>query len=151
MTNKKVGILVPIYPVHYWRGYDLFESFRKYRIIKGTEINFIFTNEEEAKEFKYDGGGYNSLILPKELRIFNKANGIINIKKFAGLMQLEDKYEYTIVLDAESKFIKKANLYKICKKYFNDRVLYGNKLKVGISSALAICNNTVLLPMKSLA
>ena len=43
-------------------------------------------------------------------------------------MQLEDKYEYTIVLDAESKFIKKANLYKICKKYFNDRVLYGNKL-----------------------
>ena len=74
------------------------------------------------------GGGYNSLILPKELRIFNKENGIINIKKFAGLMQLEDKYEYTIVLDAESKFIKKANLYEICKKYFNDKVLYGNKL-----------------------
>ena len=71
-------------------------------------------------------GGYNSLILPKELRIFNKANGIINIKKFAGLMQLEDKYEYTIVLDAESKFIKNGNLEKVCTEYFNNKVLYSN-------------------------
>lgn len=120
--NKKIAILVPTYPPHFWRAYDLLKSFKKYGFDKQADLHFCFTNEEEADKF---GSYKNKIILPEKYRIFEN-KGIINIKKFYAIFSLKDNYEYILVLDDESLFIKKENLFNICNEFYNHKILYGN-------------------------
>ena len=122
--QKKVAIIVPIYPPHFKRAKSLLESFKKHKLDKQADLWFVFTNEEEKKEFvAWD----NSIILPKELCIFAN-NGIINIKKIYALKYLTNNfnYQYSIILDAETKFLRNIDLIEVCDSYFNKKELYGN-------------------------
>jgi hypothetical protein len=124
LHEQKVGFLVPIYPPHFHYGRDLLASLCRFGLDTQSDFWFVFTNCEEKAEF----GEYEySVVLPENLRIFENY-GIINIKKLYGLKQIQDKYEYIIVLDAESLFIKTVDLYSICKEYFDSKILLGNEI-----------------------
>ena len=121
-SDKKITFLIPTYPPHFKYAKDLLTSFYKNNLDKQADLFFIFTDEKEKVEF---GECYSYIILPKELRVFEN-KGIINIKKFYGISQLKDRYNYIIILDDESKFIKNINLEKLCNNYFKNKILYGN-------------------------
>ena len=92
----------------------------------GKQIYILFLRMRKKKVYlNIVGGGYKGLILPKGLRILEN-KGIINIKKLYGIREIKGEYEYILVLDAESKFIKKGKLRSICEEYFNNKILYGN-------------------------
>ncbi|MDR1826520.1 MAG: hypothetical protein LBQ49_02400 [Rickettsiales bacterium] len=123
MNDKKVAFLVPIHPPHFKFGNDLRKTMLDLKLDERADLWFIFTNAEERREFgEYD----DAVILPEKLRNFDN-NGIINIKKFFGLNEIKDKYEYVIVLDAESRFIKNVGVRGLCENYFKNKTLYGNK------------------------
>ena len=127
MTNskRKVAFLLPIYPPHFKYAQNAIKTWQKTQLDNQTDIWFIFTNEEEKEQFiEWE----NSIILPNALRVFDN-KGIINIKKLYGLKQLQDKYEYVIVLDSETEFIKNVNVLDVCKDYFERKELYGNLIR----------------------
>ena len=119
---NKVAIVVPTYPPHFEYVKTLLWSYTKYKINNSSDIYCIFTNESEAEQF---GEFDNKIILPGELRIF-KNRGIINIKKFYSINLLKNKYEYLLVMDSESQFIKHVDLLKIANSFFEDKILLGN-------------------------
>lgn len=121
---NKIAFLIPVYPPHFKYAKSLNDSFKLHQLDKQSDLWFIFTDESEKEKF---GEYNNSLILPKNLRNFQRS-GIINIKKFYGLNKLKNKYEYIIVLDSESLFIRNINLKEICDDFWNKKVLYGNKV-----------------------
>jgi hypothetical protein len=124
MNNKKVAFLVPIHPPHFNYARDLLTSFKQFVLDTQSDLWFVFTNEDEREAF---GEYLNAIVLPEELCIFEN-RGIINIKKFHGLRQIQDKYEYIVVLDAESQFIKHADVYSVCNEYFTNKILLGNEV-----------------------
>lgn len=119
---NKIAFLIPIYPPHFKYAENIIKTWHEYKLDTQSDIWFIFTNDEERAEFRdWD----NSIVLPAELRIFEN-RGIINIKKLYAIQQLKDKYDYIIVLDSETEFLKNVNLLDICDNYFNKKELYGN-------------------------
>lgn len=120
--NKKTAFLIPVYPPHYKFARNLIESWKATRLEEQSDLWFVFTTEEEKNEF---GEWEHGIVLPEPLRNFAN-NGMINIKKFYGLSRIKDKYEWAIVLDAESAFIRNIDLKQVCETYWNSRVLYGN-------------------------
>lgn len=121
-NNKNCAFVVPVYPPHYSFARCLLSSWKKNALDVQSDVWFVFTDNTERNDF---GEWDNSIVLPKELVNFRK-RGIINIKKFYALSYLKDWYDYIIVLDAESVFIKSADLKKICSSYFESKVLLGN-------------------------
>lgn len=122
--NTKVAFLVPIHPPHFHFARDLLVSLHNHGLDKETEVWFVFTDEVDKASF----GDYPyTIVLPENLRIFDN-NGIINIKKFYGLRQIQDKYPYVIVLDAESQFIRNVNVFALCEEYFSSKILLGNEV-----------------------
>ncbi len=59
--------------------------------------------------------------------ICDKLDGIITKKKFFALNLIKDKYEYAIVIDSETEFIRNVNIEDVCKEYFKNKVLLGNR------------------------
>lgn len=119
---KKIAFLVPIYPPHFKYAQNIIKTWETTQFNEQSDIWFIFTNEEEKEKY---GEWENSIILPKEFRVFEN-RGIINIKKIYGIKQLKNQYEYIIVLDAETEFVKNIDLLDICNNYFEKKELYGN-------------------------
>ncbi|WP_020003613.1 hypothetical protein [Brachyspira innocens] len=121
---KKIAFLIPTFPGHFNYAHDLYNSYMHYDLDEQADIWFILTTEEEKKDFFYQN---NCLIYANSGYKIN-TNAIAVKKKFYGLYQLKDKYEYIIVLDSESLLIKNINLLQICEKYFSNKVLYGNEI-----------------------
>ena len=119
---NKLAFLVPVYPPDFGYLKQLYNSYIHFNIYKQADLYFIFTNEEEKI---YLGNYHYSLIYDTNLGVYR--DGIINKKKFYGLQQLKDKYEYTIIIDCESVFIRELDIYNLCNIYFENKVLYGNK------------------------
>lgn len=67
----------------------------------------------------------------------SKEDGLINRKKFYGLDVIKDKYEYIIAIDDDCVINSGDDLYEICKNWFNDKELLGNK----------IINDDISIPM----
>jgi len=125
--SSKVAFLVPTYPPHFQFAKEFLKSFYSQKLDAQADVWFVFTNEEERIAF---GGYKHSIVLSEELRVFEN-KGIINIKKFYGLRQIQDKYSYVIVLDSESRLLKNVNLFDICEEYFSSKILIGNEIFLG--------------------
>lgn len=115
---------MPVYPPHYQDAHNFIISMSKYNLDKQADIWLVFTNEADKQAF---GDFPNCIILSPDLQ--NSADRcLINIKKFHGLMQLKNDYEYIIVIDAESEIIKNIDLQKMCNQFYYDKKLYGNSI-----------------------
>jgi hypothetical protein len=123
-VKKLIAFLMPVYPLHFTFCRNAIGSFKKCGLDEQADFWIVFTNEGDSFEF---GEYANQIILPENLRS-SKNGGIINIKNFYGVSKLKNKYEYIIVIDAEILFIKNVDLRKLCSKYFNDKMILGNKV-----------------------
>jgi hypothetical protein len=71
---------------------------------------------------------YDTIILPHSWR---KYAAIINAKKYYGLLQLANQHDYIAVFDAETLFIKDADLEKIYTEIGSSTTYRANKSKKG--------------------
>ena len=121
---KKIAFVIPTYTPDYNYAKNLIKTFKKFKLDRQADLYFVFTNEIEAHSF----GEYKyKIILDEKYRILEN-NGIINIKKYFGLKQLQNKYEYLIVIDSESEFVKNVDLYEICNEIYEKKELFGNTI-----------------------
>lgn len=125
MSKNKIAFLMPVYPPHYKYMKNFMKGFYKYSIDKQADLWFVFSNEEDKSHFPKIK---NYVILPKHLQNLRRENGIINTKKFFGINAIKNNYEYIIVVDAEMEIFKNINLYSICKKFFQDKILWGTPI-----------------------
>jgi hypothetical protein len=49
---------------------------------------------------------------------------------------LKNKYEYFVIFDDETLFVKNIDLRKMCDEYFENKILYGNKTFSEISKSI---------------
>ena len=49
---KKIVFLIPTYPPHFFFANNLLKSFYKNKLNEQADIYFVFTNEDEASQFK---------------------------------------------------------------------------------------------------
>ena len=120
---NNICILVPTFPPHFQYAYRLIKSYFLYDFDKQADLYFVFTNQLERESFI---DWENVLVLPKSLHSFEK-RGIINIKKYYGLLRLKKRYSYILTMDDETYFIKSVDLDLVCNKFFRKKVLYGNE------------------------
>jgi hypothetical protein len=142
--------IIPTHPAKFKWAYLLLDSYLEF-VNQPHDLYFIFTNEDEALEFKKNSNNPNSykeLILSPPLR--NKKS-IINIKKYFGLFSLKNEYDYIGVFDCESKFVKKCNLDEVysdivSKKYFKaNESIAGSDIIKHIAEILKLNYNKNLL------
>lgn len=122
--ENRIAFIIPIYPPDYKYSQKILSSYKEFKIDEQADLYFVFTNEEDADAF---GEYENKIILAKKLRNFQN-RGFINIKKFYALKQLREKYDYLIVLDSEMEFIKNVDIKSICERFFDEKILYGNRV-----------------------
>jgi hypothetical protein len=122
--------IIPIHPPKFKWAYLLLDSYLEF-VNQPHELYFVFTNENEALDFKTNvknPNSYKELILSHPLR--NK-NSIINVKKYFGLFTLKDKYDYIGVFDCESKFVRSCNLNEIYKDIATKKEFKANVASIG--------------------
>lgn len=122
LITNKVAFVIPVYTPHFGNAKQLYNSYIHNNLNEQADFWLIFTNENEKEafgEYKY------SIVYNSKLGV--DRDGIINKKKLYALNELKDKYKYIIILDSESLFIKNINILNICKQYFSNKILYGNK------------------------
>ena len=130
--SKKVSFVIPCHPPHYHFVNDFLDSFHMFRMEDQADVILVLSNEKDRdKFFETPHGGADmkigTIVLPPEyLNMINK--NIPSIKKFYAVYKLRRVYEYIIVIDAETIVKKNVDLYAVCQKFFNDRVLWGNQI-----------------------
>ena len=130
MSNR-VSFVIPCHPPHYHFVDDFIDSLHKFRMEEQADLILVLSNEEDRDKFFENPQSradipIGTIILPPEYRNTINKN-IPSIKKFYAVYRLRKKYEYIIVIDAETIVKKNVDLYAICQKFFNDRILWGNQ------------------------
>ncbi len=123
LSKNKITFLMPIHPPQYNYAKSFLKSYKKHKIDKQADFYFVFSNENDKN--LYDNPT-NYIIMPTELQNLKREEGVINAKKFYGINQLKDKYDYIIVIDSESFIIKNADILKICEDFWTRKTLWGN-------------------------
>lgn len=124
MNSKKIAFICPTHTYHFNFVKALLCSFKIHHFDFQSDLWLVFSNDEESEHF----GNYEcKLVLPEELHIVENG-GIVNIKKLWAIKKLQKNYEYLIIIDSETLFIRPINLLSICKHYFYTKILLGNQI-----------------------
>lgn len=114
---------------HFDLALNLYKSKIKYNI--EADLIFIFSNEEQKDKFALkikDELGINDMfynIMPNEFSIY-KAKAVT--KKLYGLKEFMNKYDYIILTDCESEFIRHFNAEKVAEKIWNSHSMLASNL-----------------------
>lgn len=127
-----VAFICPLYDMknHFDLAINLYKSKIEFKI--DADLIFIFSNEEQKDKFalrvKNELGIDNMLynIMPENLSVY-KAKAVT--KKLYGLKEYMNKYDYIILTDCESIFIKWFDAYKLAEEIWNSH----NMLAANIS------------------
>ncbi len=128
-NSKQVAFICPIYDMknHFELGYNLLKSKVELDIME--DMFFVFSNEEQKNKFEtltMSLGHINSLVLPDNLQSYKSK---IVIKKMYALESLMNEYDYLVLVDCESIFVKNGDFYNLCQYIWNNRTfLNANKL-----------------------
>lgn len=120
---NKVCIVVPTYPPRYKKEVkDFLDSYYENKLDRSADICFVFSDKSAEDLFIEEIGRYESIILSPNIALAN-GREIINIKKLYAVQQLQEKYEYMLVMDDDCRFCKDVDLYEICLDFFSRKVL----------------------------
>ena len=93
-----------------------------------ADIYFIMSSllqEINLKKLCKEITSINTIVIPDEKVIPHPAVH----KKLYGMLELLNKYEYYCCIDSEITFIKNVNIFNLCEKHYNNKMLYANKTK----------------------
>jgi hypothetical protein len=130
---NKCAFVVPLHPKHFEYGYYIFNYLNNKNIV---DLYFVFTNNNEKDEFltKLNNDISNKvkfLLLTDfvDIKIVEKTNSFVSIKKLFALSILKEKYDYISCIDSEIKFINDTHdYYTIMKNIVNSKIICGGKL-----------------------
>ena len=119
---KKTAFICPLYDMknHFDLAINLYKSKIEFKI--DADLIFIFSNEEQKEKFalrvKNELGIDNMLynIMPENLSVY-KAKAVT--KKLYGLKEYMNIYDYIILTDCETVFIKWFDAYKLAEEIWN--------------------------------
>ena len=124
-----VAYICPIYDMknHFELGIQLAKSYIQYKV--NADFYFVFSNKLQQEKFFLLLGEYANnfsfLILPDSYQHYK---GKVITKKFYALKYLMNHFEYLVMVDVESKFIKKFDSKKLCDDIWNSHnTLVSNK------------------------
>lgn len=120
----RVAFLCPLYDMknHFDLAINLYKSKIEYSI--DSDLIFIFSNDDQKDKFnlrvKNELGIEDMLynIMPEELSVY-KAQAVT--KKLYGLRKFMDKYDYIVLIDCESAFIKNFDPGQLAEDIWNSR------------------------------
>lgn len=118
---KKTAFIVPTYDKHFDYSHKMENSFFELEI--NADIFFIFTNQKECNNYNgtYAKKAFLSDNFPKGV----DHRGIITSKKIKGVeIAMIEGYEYAIVMDTETTFIKNFDVYEAVKYLSNRKLVY---------------------------
>lgn len=152
---KKVGFACPLYDMknHFELAMNLYKSKIENEI--DNDLYFIFSNFEQKEKFTEQ----LKSVLPKEkLKYlvvpdsYNNYNAKAVSKKFYALNMLKEQYEYIILTDCESLFIKHCDFGDLAEYIWDNRtMLNSNKSPDGFFimrscfKTMGLANNKKLL------
>ena len=108
--------IIPVHPPKFPCAKVALETWKKYC---STPLYFVLSNEEDLsllKDFLKEDFEY--LVIPENLRHYRNP---ITVKKFYGVSQLVEKYDYVGVFDSEMKVVKPFDTDEIYKLIWNKR------------------------------
>ena len=129
------AFVCPLYDMknHFDLAINLYKSKIEYNI--QSDLVFIFSNEEQKEKFalraKNELGIENILyhIIPEELSVY-KSKAVV--KKLYGLKEYMNLYDYIILADCESKFVRHFEAGPVAEEIWNSRnMLIANTSPVG--------------------
>jgi len=130
---NKCAFVIPLHPKHFHYGYYIFNYLNNKN---NTDLYFVFTNISEKDDFlskinDNDSNKVKFLLLTDfvDIKIVERTNSFVSIKKLFALLMLKDKYDYISCIDSEIKFINNTNdYYNIMKNIVNTKIICGGKL-----------------------
>ena len=124
-----VAYICPLYDMknHFALGLELARSKLKHKVT--GDFYFVFSNKEQQEKFfsllDDDKNAFKYLIIPSKYDVY-KAKVIT--KKFYALRKLMYAYDYLIIVDSESRFIKMFDSDNLCNEIWNNHnTLVANK------------------------
>lgn len=130
---NKCAFVVPLHPKHYQYGYYIFDHL----LNKTVDLYFVFTDTRDKDIFlsnldKIHSDKLKYLILNEfaDIRIVERTNSFVSIKKLFALSVLKDKYDYISCIDSEIRFLNDTdiNYYTIMKNIVDSEIICGGKL-----------------------
>lgn len=125
------AFICPLYDMknHFDLALNLYKSKIKYGV--DSDLIFIFSNEEQKNKFEHrvkcelgiDKMLYN--IMPNELLEY-KAKAVT--KKLYALKEFMNKYDYIVLTDCESEFIRHFNAEKLAEEIWNSRNMLASNI-----------------------
>jgi hypothetical protein len=129
--------IIPIHPPKFVFGEGIVHSWNKHST---SDLYFVFSNLEDADNFANTvSGRYKTIVLPEELRDYSN---MITVKKFYGISNIIEEYDYVCVFDAEMKVIRHFDTDNIYEEVWKTREL---KCNLSWAGADIIRNNSVLM------
>lgn len=119
----KTATLITTHKPKFTYARTFLERFHQH-VKKPHPLYIVFSNEEEADEFNRSVQlEYIRLIVPAN---FMNYGGIVNIKKFFGLNEIINEYDYVGVYDCDSEIVKSVDFDLVYPTIFNTKVLKAN-------------------------
>ena len=137
-----IAFICPLYDMknHFDLALDLYKSKIEYDI--KSDMIFIFSNEEQKDKFamrlKTELGVDNIYysIIPEKLNIYS-AKAVT--KKLYGLKEFMGKYEYIILTDCESAFVKHFDAEQLAEEIWNSRDMLASNISPNGFFIMRIC------------
>lgn len=111
-----------------------------------TDIYFIMSNLQQEKKLKKlckEITSVNTIVIPDENVIHQllhqcRPRGPAVYKKLYGMLELLNKYQYYCCVDSEITFIKHVNIFNLCEKYYNKKLIYANRTRMMFHTKLPL-------------
>lgn len=135
---SKTATIIPIHPPRFVCGEGVVRSWEKFCT---SDLYFVFSNLEDAGNFANTvSGNYKTLVLPEDLREYRNP---ITVKKFYGVSEVIDRYDYVGVFDAEMRVVRPFDTDAIYSEVWNRRELKCNQCWPDVSGGAVVHNNSV--------
>lgn len=129
--KNKVAFACPLYDMknHFQLALSLCISKVEYEI--NSDFYIVFSNESQKDKFfsllteKKIDEHFNWLILPEKYQNY-KSKAVT--KKFEALHELKNRYEYIVLVDSESIFVRKFDADKLCEEIWNKRTMLNSNI-----------------------
>lgn len=145
----KTAFICPLYDMknHFDLAFDLYKSKRDLGI--NEDMYFVFSDVPQKDKFAariYDAYSdeLKFLILP-ENQLHYKSKVVV--KKFYALRELMNSYDYLVLIDSETRFIKKTNYSDLCEEIWEKKTCLNANISSDGFFIMRQCFRTLSLSM----
>lgn len=144
-TTNRVCSIIPIHPPKFKHLRTFLVAWHQYET--ATDVAAVFSSQRDAREFAtniangYFSPGFRALEFnpPSKSWTPSKTKGNpVFYKKWWGVSVLGNEYDYFLIIDSETKFVRSFDVLGFCRGYFakSKRIFFGLRTADGIEQSL---------------